>query len=258
LLFLIYLSATHIPSQSPNIIFLQLNLLFLQLTPFWLRQVFKAGIIAVSIFLFKKFHHIFKTSIMKILQMLPAIVYSMLILQVNAQNELPKGFVKGGLVLADSTVVNGYIKDDIRKDASLAFLNEAGGKRIKYTGDDLISAEIDGSRFTCIGGDFFKIVCKGELCFLQKSSDVSGRPSFNGTEALFVNGTPGKAGEYFIYDSRVKELKLLSKKTFAGVTAVSFAGCAAAIEKARAVQGNIALLSEAVAIYNNNLAATVQ
>jgi hypothetical protein len=200
----------------------------------------------------------FKTTIMKILQMLPSIIFSILFLQVNAQNEAPKGFGKGSLVLPDSSTVTGYIKDNIRKDASLIFLDDTAGKKIKYTGDDLISVEVEGNRFICIRGDFFKIVCKGELCFLQKSSDASGKPTYNGTETLFINGTPGKAGDYFIYDSRVRELKLVSNKTFARVTSGTFAGCAAAIEKAKAVQGNIALLSEAVVIYNNNLGATAR
>ncbi|MEP7106512.1 MAG: hypothetical protein ABI760_00995 [Ferruginibacter sp.] len=193
---------------------------------------------------------------MKILSMLPSFVFSFLFLQVNAQNEVPKGFSRGNLVLSDSTVVTGFIKDNISKDASVTFLNTVTEKKIKYNGDQLISAELDANRFICIKGDFFKIVCKGELCFLQKSSDASGRPTYNGTEALFMNGTPGKPGDYFIYDSKFKELKLVSNKTFASVTAATFAGCAAAIEKAKAVQGNIALLSEAVEIYNNNAAGT--
>jgi len=192
---------------------------------------------------------------MKILQMLQSIVFSILFLQANAQNEIPKGFTKGNLVLSDSTVVTGYIKNRIKNDASLTFLDEPGGKKIKYTGDGLISAEVDGDRFTCIKGDFFKIVCNGELCFLQKASDASRNPTFNGTEAIFINGTPGKPGDYFIYDNRVKELKLVSNKTFTSITAETFfAGCAAAIEKAKKIQGNFGLLSEAVAIYNDNLA----
>ncbi|MBC7886272.1 MAG: hypothetical protein H7Z13_00165 [Ferruginibacter sp.] len=188
---------------------------------------------------------------MKILQMLPSLVLGMFFLQVHAQTEMPNGFVKAKLVLPDSTVVTGYVKDHIKKDASLIFLSETGAVKKTYSGDEIISAEIGAAQFICIRGDFFKIVCTGELCFLQKCSDASRKPTYNGTEALFISGTPGKPGDYFIYANRVKALKLVSNKTFASVTASSFAGCTAAIEKAGAVQGDIARLGEAVIIYNN-------
>lgn len=187
---------------------------------------------------------------MKVLKMLPSLIFSILVLQLPAQNEIPKGFTKGILVLYDSTVVSGYIKDNMKKAAAVILLNETGGKNKSYDGDELIAAETDNNRFTCIKGDFFKIVCTGELCFLQKSSDASGKATYNGTEAIFISGTPGKPGDYFIYDSRVKQLKLVSNKTFATVTAGTFAGCAAAIEKAKSLQDDIARLSEAVEIYN--------
>lgn len=187
---------------------------------------------------------------MKILKKIPAIVFSFLFLQVNAQNEIPAGFGKGRLVLSDSSVLTGYIKDNTKKDASVVFLNEMGKKK-KYTGEELISAEVDSNRFSCFNGDFFKIVCKGEICFLQKSSDASGKPVYNGTEAFFINGTPGKPGDYFIFNNRNKALKLVSKNTFASVTASTFTGCAAAMEKVNEVQGDIARLGEAVEIYNS-------
>src|SRR6185369_10573621 len=118
-------------------------------------------------------------------------------LQAVAQQEAPKGYKKGTLVLTDKSVMTGYVKDNIRNSASIIWLNETGDKKKTYDGSALSSAEIEGTKFLCINGDFFRILCEGDLCFLQKESDASGKPSYNGTEAVFMNGTEGSRGDYF-------------------------------------------------------------
>ena len=77
---------------------------------------------------------------MKILKLLSAAALCLVFLQTNAQ-EAPKGFTKGKVTLADNTVVTGFIKDNIRKDASVTLLVD--GKEKKYNGADIASAEID-------------------------------------------------------------------------------------------------------------------
>ncbi len=185
---------------------------------------------------------------MKILKTLSAVVLSLALLQATAQTEAPKGFSKGKIVLPDNTVVAGFIKDNISKDASVTVLN--GGTEKKYNGADIVSVEINDASFICIKGDFFKVVCSGELSFLQKSSNASSKPSYNGNEVIFMSGTEGKPGDYFIYDNRDQQLKLVSKKNLNAVIAVTFGGYTPAIEKAKAAQGNIAQLKEAVELYN--------
>jgi hypothetical protein len=90
------------------------------------------------------------------------------------------------------------------------------------------------------------------LNFLQKSSDVSGKISYNGNEAIISNGTEGKPNDYFIYDTRNKELKLVSKKNFDEVVSKSFAGNTAAIDKAKTANGDVTQLKAAVDLYNNS------
>ena len=188
---------------------------------------------------------------MKSWKIIMAVVLSIVFLQGQSQTETPKGFKKGTIILADSSAVTGNIKDQIRNNASVIFINEAGGKKKNYDGSDLISAEIEGTKYLCIKGDFFRIISYGGLSYLQKSSDASGKPSYNGNEAIFINGTEGKPGDYFIYDNSNKQLKWISKKNFNEVTAAVFAGNSAAINKAKAVKGDVSLLKEAVEIYNN-------
>lgn len=186
---------------------------------------------------------------MKILKLLPAVALSLFVLQATAQTEAPKGFSKGKVVLPDNTIISGYIKDNIRKDASVVML--ADGKEKKYHGSDITAAEIDATGYICIKGDFFKEVCSGELSFLQKSSDASSKPTNIGTEVVFISGTEGKPGDYFIYENKNRQLKLVSKKNLNTVVANTFGGYAPAIEKAKAAQADIAQLKTAVESYNS-------
>jgi len=185
---------------------------------------------------------------MKILKLLSGVALSLLFLQTNAQ-EAPKGFSKGKVTLADNTVVTGFIKDNIRKDASVTIL--LNGKEKKYQGADIASAEIDATTYNCIKGDFFKVVCNGELTFLQKASDASSKPTTIGSEVFFISGTEGKPGDYFIYENKTQQLKLVSKKNLNDVVTNSFGGYAPAIEKAKAAQTDIAQLKGAVESFNS-------
>jgi hypothetical protein len=185
---------------------------------------------------------------MKILKLLSGVALSLLFLQTNAQ-DAPKGFTKGNVTLADNTVVTGFIKDNIRKDASVVLLID--GKEKKYDGSAINAAEVDAVTYTCIKGDFFKVVCNGELTFLQKSSNASSKPTTVGNEVYFLSGTEGKPGDYFIYENKNQQLKLVSKKTLNTVVAASFAGYAPAIEKAKAAEADIAQLKDAVETFNS-------
>ena len=189
---------------------------------------------------------------MKNVKIILVVVLSVCFTITQAQTEAPKGFKKGILTLADNSTISGNIKSNIRSNASVAFVSEEGGKKTNYDGAELISAEIDGTKFLCIRGDFFKIISTGELSFLQKASDASNKYFYNGNEAVFSSGTEGKPDDYFIYDSRNKELKKISKKNLDEVTASAFAGNSAAIDKAKSVNGDIAQLKDAVDIYNGH------
>lgn len=188
---------------------------------------------------------------MKIMNVFTAVFFSLLLIKANAQSDIPKGFKKGTITTFDGNSQSGYVKDNMRNNASVTFIPEADGKKKNYAGADLNSLEMDGVKYICIKGDFFKVLCEGELNFLQKCSDASSKPSYNGTEALFTNGTDGKPNDYFIYSTMDKQLKLISKKNVDEVIASSFAGCREAIDKARNVNGDIYQIKDAVIVYNN-------
>jgi hypothetical protein len=187
---------------------------------------------------------------MKLLHGLLAAGLCLALLAANAQTELPKGFKKGTIVLADGSSVPGLIKDNMRSSASVVFLSEATAAKKVYDGSQLISAEIDAIKFLCINKDFFKIISEGELDFLQKSSDARGKVFYNGNEPVISSGTAGKQGDYFLYNTTNKELKLITKKNLDEVITTSFENHTAAIEKAKTVNDDLLQLKEAVDIYN--------
>jgi len=192
-----------------------------------------------------------KTKEMKILKMLSSAAFIIAALNAGAQTEVPKGSSKGSIMLSDSSIVSGYFKDKIKSNASVTLLADDNKKKKNYDGSDLLAAEIGDEKFICIKGDFFKVINDGKLKFLQKESDASAKPIYNGNQAIFANGTPGAPGDYFIYDHTAKQLKLVNRKSVSAVTAESFAGCEEAITKAKSLNGDVARLNEAVEIYNS-------
>jgi hypothetical protein len=74
---------------------------------------------------------------MKIITVLVISIVSLFLSQASAQTEVPKGLKKGTIILADGSSLPGFIKDNIRNNASAMFISETGGKKKKYDGSDL-------------------------------------------------------------------------------------------------------------------------
>ena len=168
----------------------------------------------------------------------------------KAQTAVPAGFTKGSITLADGSVISGYVKDNIKKLASVVYVDNSGANRKTYSASQINGATVEATGYICISGDFFKTLSAGKMNFLQKASNASGNVSYNGSEAIFNNGTEGKTGDYFVYADN--KLKLLNKKTLESFINTDLAVCAPAVEKAKAINGDIAKLQEAVEIYNKN------
>jgi hypothetical protein len=185
------------------------------------------------------------------MKIVSTIVLSLASFCIRAQGDIPTGYKKGMIVMEDSTMLSGYIREHIRSDASLVFIDEKKEKKQHLDGSQIRSVLIESTRFICIRGDFFRVISEGELYFLQKASDASGKPIYNGSEALLVNGTEGSPGDYFVYKPAERLLYLVTRKTLERVIAETFAGCTAAVDNAKAVQGDLSSLKNAVDLYNN-------
>ena len=187
---------------------------------------------------------------MQIKTLLFAAVLTFSAAAVKAQTPTPAGYTKGSITLADGTITSGYIKDDIKKSASVIFIANAGTNKQTYEGSQINGASIDAATYICIKGDFFKSLAAGKLNFLQKSSNSSGKVSNNGSEPVFYSGTEGKIGDYFVYADN--NLKLLNKKSLEAFINTDLISCALAVEKAKSINGDITKLQEAVEIYNKS------
>lgn len=169
---------------------------------------------------------------------------------VSAQTKTPDGYKKTSLQLFNGTSLSGYSKDNIKKSASVVFLENETTKKITFDGAQINTIKIDDENFICVGGDFFKIILAGKLTFVQKESNAADKVSYNGTEAIFNSGTEGKIGDYFIYANN--KLKLINKKSIASFIATDLVGNTAAAEKAKTIDGDFFKLKEAINIFNNN------
>jgi len=157
------------------------------------------------------------------MKIIPILALYLITLQMQAQTPPPgKHFRPGHVLLSDSTSLTGYIRDYMHPNASIVFLDAATGKKRTLTGAQLLSLDIDTTHYLCLKGDFFKIIAASDLLFLQKSSDASGKPAYNGTEPILVNGTEGRLNDYFLYDPAGHSLQLVNGKTVAHVIPTAF------------------------------------
>ncbi len=178
-------------------------------------------------------------------------ILSNILMQAAAQTEIPKGYQKGSLVLADGSVSTGYIKESIRKKATVAFADNSFLNKKNYTADEIISVEIEDIKYVGLQSDFFKVICEGEISYLQKASDAKGSIIYNGTDPIVVNGTEGNPGDYFIYQPSSKQLTLVTEKNVADIAALFFKDNTNATEKAKLAKTDLLQLKEAVIAFNS-------
>jgi hypothetical protein len=173
---------------------------------------------------------------------------------VYSQSTSLKGYKKGNIILSDKTMLSGYVKDNTANDASVNFVTDSTAKKVKYTGLEIISAETEDTKFLCLKGDFFKVLTSGELNFLQKASNVSSKPQYNGTEAIFLSGTEGKHGDYFVYNNEKAQLLWINKKNREAILSF-FAGDTASLEVVKQNAIDKEVIKKAVALYNSHIPA---
>ena len=177
------------------------------------------------------------------------LTFSMMGWAAVAQQEAPKGYVKGSVTLNDQTKL-GWIKEDFAGAGSIQF-TENGSKKVKLSGMDIQSINIDSNTFIAIKGDIFKVLSSGSLSLLQKYTHVAGKPYYNCNETVLMEGTEGKKGDYFLYLQKQNKLKLVSSKTSVGAYTEFFQGNELASEKASKSNGDPEQLKEAVVLFNN-------
>jgi hypothetical protein len=192
----------------------------------------------------------YKTAFMKSLKLFFSL-FLLFSVSAHSQNTSLKGYKRGKILLSNGTILSGYIKDNTANDASVSFVSDSAEKKVKYSGLEIISAEIEDTKFLCLKGDFFKVLFSGELNLLQKASNVSSKPQYNGTEAIFLNGTEGKPGDYFVYGGEKNQLLWVNKKNKEAILFL-FASDTGSLEVAKQNASDKEVIKNAVALYNSH------
>jgi hypothetical protein len=128
----------------------------------------------------------------------------------NVVAQTPASYVQGNITLSNGTKQEGFIKNNLAQKGTIQFIAVGNTKKTTYDGTELSSVNFDNNTYQCISGDFFKIICTGKICFLQKASKTSSKILYSGSTPIGVAGTNGKLGDYYIYNNN--NLQLLTKK----------------------------------------------
>lgn len=168
-------------------------------------------------------------------------------LQTNAQ--VPAGFQKASITLANNQQVEGTIKEGGLAKGTIQFVSASGAKK-NYSAAELNALTVNGENYLALSNDFYKVLVNGKASLLQKQSDNSGKMIFNGTEATIATTTEGKIGEWYLLSSN-GDLHLLGKKNFDAVLASSLADCPALLSDLKAKQISYEQLAQAIGKYNS-------
>ena len=135
-----------------------------------------------------------------------------------AQTEKPAtlsaDFVPGTVLTPTNEKLEGFIKESLKKDGTILFVNAQGQKKI-YNTANLQSFSINGVVFIAYLYDFYKTVSSGTKAALYlKVTDNNGKLINSGSESIVATTTDGKIGDYFIQSKKDNDLTLVTKKNF--------------------------------------------
>jgi hypothetical protein len=186
---------------------------------------------------------------MKALKTMTVLLLTLSSYFVTAQTA-PTGYSAGSITLSDGTVKNGYIKENFRKKAAISFMETPDSKAKAYDGWSLNAIQIGDARYQCLRGDFFTVLCAGELSFLQKTTEAEAKIDYNGSEPILRSTTEGKRNDYYVLNATTKELVLVTEKNYDQTVATLFAAYQPAVAKAKETAPSPAQLKPAVELFN--------
>lgn len=175
------------------------------------------------------------------------VILALVGLQVNAQ--VPAGFQKATITLANNQQVEGAIKDGGIAKGTVQFVAASGSKK-NYTAAELNALTVNGESYLALSNDFYKVLVNGKASLLQKQSDNSGKMLFNGSEASIASTTEGKIGEWYLLNAATGDLHLLGKKNFDTVLGNALTDCPAFLADLKAKTFGYDQLTQAVIKYN--------
>ncbi len=187
---------------------------------------------------------------MKFLKTFSIVVALTTLFATTVTAQTPEGYTAGTITLSNGSTLNGYIKENFKKSACVSFTENTTAKKKKYEGWVLSGANINGREYICIKGDFFSVLTGGELYFLQKATNAEGKISYNGSDPTYINAIEGKAGSYYLYNSKTLAISIVDKSSYDQVVASALGTYQPAVQKANETKEDVAALKTAVELYN--------
>ena len=178
-----------------------------------------------------------------------AITAFLALVGLEAFSQVPAGFQKASITLANNQQLEGAIKEGGIAKGTVQFV-AANGTKKNYSAAELNAITVNGENFLALSNDFYKVQVNGKASLLQKQSDNSGKMLFNGSEATVASTTEGKIGEWYLLNAATGDLHLLGKKNFDTVLGTALADCPALLAEIKAKQISYDQLAQAVTKYN--------
>ncbi|HQR92707.1 MAG: hypothetical protein B7Y15_09540 [Bacteroidetes bacterium 24-39-8] len=178
-----------------------------------------------------------------------AITAFLALVGLEAISQVPAGFQKASLTLANNEQLEGTIKEGGIAKGTVQFEGANGSKK-NYSAAELNALTVNGENYLALSNDFYKVLVNGKASLLQKQSDNSGKMLYNGSEANIATTTEGKIGEWYLHNSATGDLHLLGKKNFDTVLGTALVDCPAFLADLKAKLFSYDQLVQAVTKYN--------
>jgi hypothetical protein len=186
-------------------------------------------------------------SLMMFFAVMPFMAFS----QIEKPASLPADFVPGYLITATNEKLEGFIKESLKSQGTIFFVNTKGEKK-QYNSYNLQSFVINNVTYVSYSNDFYKVIVIGNKGTLyQKVSDNSGKLINTGSESRVATTTDGKTGDFYLQVKTSDDLTLITKRNFESVFAKVCADCLALQNDIKAKQIDYAQVVKAVEEYNS-------
>ena len=174
-------------------------------------------------------------------------------LTINAQPSsaaIPDGFGSGSIFMADNTTLQGYIKNNLKKNGEIIFLS-SDGKKIKYTASQVSGLTLDTEHYIVVNNTFYKVIQDGTKMKLLRKASNSSAIQYNGSEPVVGNADEGSYDDYFIQPASTKKLQLVRKKDFNKIFISSCSDCSSLTDDLKSNKLGFAEIEQAVTLYNS-------
>ncbi len=188
---------------------------------------------------------------MKQLQLAAILLFSCFLLQAqnSISNPIPEGFSPGSLTMPVNTRLEGYLKNNLKKNGEVIFVS-SDGRKTKYTASQLSGVTMGNDKYIVENNAFYRLIRDGGKMRLLRKASNSSAIQYNGSEPVAVTAGEGGYDDYFIQLVSTRKLQLVRKKDFVKLFSSISSGCTTLSDDLKANKIGFSEIEKAVDIYN--------